>query len=395
MTITRQLLRIVGIVLALFGQTVQAEDVHLGSQDLIEDLFSYPPNCDAICFLPQSLDETIKVYLRSSLDRDGYSDTSIDVSIKNGNVNVHFSGGGASDYSAALPKFLSAGKKGLEASNILLAEGRWRYNWRFYLPLGVSMVNNETVQLLHFPPDYVLEQVQDYLAANTTKRWAELLTLNGLKKTETDRYQAIVDIAPIAAPASDGATLDGVYRHYDQYIDALLKFWLCKPDGSVKPMVAFGGPVREYLRARFGFSSDLLAYSEVQLEGLKIPTLGANHPSRFYNALNSFLSDNTGDLKGAVLYGMKIAESDLIAACWQIGAAAAPSSAQKVLSDCRVRWNSAEKEICNIVVHQYFEGKPDEAKAREICEQSGLESYTALTEESIDALVARDGRTVE
>ncbi len=147
----------------------------------------------------------------------------------------------------------------------------WRYNWRFFLPHGVAMTKHYTVQLLHFPPDTVLMVQQNYLAAATTERWAELLEENGAAKTDVERFQNIIDIAPIAAPHKDGEKLSGdksckkckgVYPHFNDYIKALLELWLPLPaPGRSRPLVAFGGPVRDWLKSTYHV-------------GLKVPEFG-------------------------------------------------------------------------------------------------------------------------
>lgn len=87
----------------------------------------------------------------------------------------------------------------------------------------MALENRRSVELLHFPPDYSLTHYQDYLKSNTTDRWAELLTFNGVDATQTPAYQTIVDIAPIAAPASAGKDLEGVYSYFNDYQVRMVK----------------------------------------------------------------------------------------------------------------------------------------------------------------------------
>ncbi len=81
----------------------------------------------------------------------------------------------------------------------------------------MALENRRSVELLHFPPDYSLTQAQDYLESKTTDRWAELLEQNGVPLEQTPAYQTIIDIAPIAAPASAGSSLADTYSYFQAY----------------------------------------------------------------------------------------------------------------------------------------------------------------------------------
>src|SRR5262249_8370850 len=157
--------------------------IDLGSAEEVTTLYSYP-NCAEVCAVYRTLPDTIKHYLSQSLKRDGFDATTVDVSESAGRISVRLTGPGAADHAKVLLEYLKAGKLGLKGARELLdaldPDGHrlWRYNWRYFLPHGVAMVRHRTVQLLHFPPDSVLLDKQDYLAANTTKRWADLLSKN-------------------------------------------------------------------------------------------------------------------------------------------------------------------------------------------------------------------------
>ena len=140
------------------------------------------------------------------------------------------------------------------------------------------MTRHKTVELLHFPPDYVLERDQDYPSAHTTLRWASLLVENGAAAADTAAFKNIVDIAPIAAPSDAGQRLDGIYDKFDPYIKALLALWLPRADGSIRPMVAFGGPVRGWIKQNYAIDLKVLDCAVVQFTAnIKAPILAANH----------------------------------------------------------------------------------------------------------------------
>jgi hypothetical protein len=71
--------------------------------------------------------------------------------------------------------------------------------WIPCLPLGMPIANHRAVVLLHYPP-IVAYRTADYLNNNTLRRWAQLLNCVGIDQPQ--RYHAIVDVIPIAAPGS-------------------------------------------------------------------------------------------------------------------------------------------------------------------------------------------------
>jgi len=341
-----------------------SEIVDIGATADVRRLFSYPPNCQEICFLPQSLEDTVRLYLTSSLQRDMFSNSTISVRTQDDRVLVQITGDAASKYGAPLKAFLGIGQNAFAASVKINTDKKWHYNWRFFLPLGLAMTQHKTVQLLHFPPDYVLERDQDYLSAHTTKRWAELLQENGVAAADTPRYQTIVDIAPIAAPSNDGKNLEGVYSYYDGYISGLLQLWLPLDGHTARPMVAFGGPVRDWIKRRFGVDLKVLSLTNLQLEsGIRVATLATNHPSFIYNAVDRLQSGNTPTNEQMAML-MRIMQQDLIASNWQAMMGANPKADPKATLDaCTQTWSNSTKQarICQLTYIQVFNKSPEEA----------------------------------
>jgi hypothetical protein len=353
--------------------------IDLGSSKDVAVLYSFPNNCDKFCLLDQTLFETIEKYLRASLARDGFGDTTVTASESAGRIYVRLAGTGASPYANALPAYLSAGSLGLKGARELLTalgpDGHplWRYNWHFFLPHGVAMVRHRTVQLLHFPPDNVPMDLQDYLKANTTKRWADLLVKNGAAPNDVDRFQNIIDIAPIALPDRDSCYLDprppcatnspatqrsGVYPHFDNYVTKLLNLWLPLPGqiGS-RPLIAFGRPVRDWLKANYNVDLPPLKLGIVTLEsGMRVPTLAANHPSYIWHVKDMPQSQQLGQAMG-------IMRQDLTAACWEVKMGMdATASPESTLSICTQTWSGQDKELCELSYTQVFDKTLDEAK---------------------------------
>lgn len=342
------------------------EKIDIGSEDDVKLLFSYPNNFNEVGYLSQTIEQTIEIYLSSSISRDGLKSTSVLVTQEAGRIFVELEGDAADAYKSFLNRYLDAGRLGLAGSRTLNQIGRWEYNWRFFLPHGVAMTHHRTVQLLHFPPDYVLERDQDYLSAHTTLRWAALLEENGALKFETASYQNIVDIAPIAAPSNAGANLEGIYDKYDAYIKALLELWLPRTDGEIRPMVAFGGPVRGWLKENYSIDLRVLDCAVVPVTSqIKASVLAANHPSFIYNFVKQLEDDPDTPADERHAATMRVMQQDLVAARWQVLMAQSPSSdANVVLSDCVNHWSAPHNRgrICELTYEQAFNKTPSEAK---------------------------------
>jgi len=354
---------LLGICLTLWPATAFAQTPVTIDLGLIKDaaaLYSYPNNCAEVCFRDQTLPDTIKGYLLSSLKRDGFETTTVDLAESAGRISIRLTGAGAAEYSKVLPEYLKLGSLGLTVARGLATAGSpgahrlWRYNWRYFLPHGVAMVNHRTVQLLHFPPDTVLMETQNYLAAETTKRWAKLLLKNDAPLSEVDRFQNIIDVLPIAAPEREGQTkhFNDVYSHFDDYVRGLLDLWLPRPGMDGRPLVVMGGPARQRLKAVTGV--DLPQPLELRVitlkSGTKVPALAANHPSRIWHAKDDDVPKDE-QLDAA----MGIMKQDLIAACWQVKMGMdTTASAEPILSLCKQTWSGRDKEICVLSYTQVF-----------------------------------------
>lgn len=313
---------------------------------------------------PELPEQTVAWWLSESLRRDNILDTTLTVAPKGDDIAVSLVGLSATRYAGRIKQFLDLGEKAY-AGVLKLKEAKvWHDDeWRFLLPLGLPLMNHRTVQLLHFPPIAVLTAYADYLKVPTTVRWSEMLARNGAK--DTDAYQAIADIAPVAMPEKGGDQIDSIPFVYDvtfkAYIDALIEFW-AGDETCPRPMVAFGGPVRNYISNHYldGRDFSVLRYERIKLDnGVEIPTLAANHPSKFYLAIVSILrsSRDLADpqkIKTAVCRGIEITRQDLIAACWQVLMAEGNADGEATLNYCKERWGDKKRnrEICQIVVEQ-------------------------------------------
>lgn len=332
-------------VLALLATTACAPrykaHIDLGETKELTALYSYP-NKEGTT---QTLAETIEHYLQQTVTRDGLGRTAIRVDASNDLYSASMQGDSQEleDYVDRVPEFLAIGGLAYVGARTLEKQPLWQSDWRFFLPLGLSVTQQRSVQLLHFPPDYSLPD-QDYLNSKTSQRWESLLVVNGAPSGEVARYEAIVDIAPIAAPASDGSKLEGTYSYFRDYAHKLLAFLAGPSDGSgVKPVVAYGSPVHAWVKDQFGVTLDVLETGYLPLGvGISVPALGANHPSYFWYAAEESCDD-----------GWDVMRQDLIAARWQLEMSATPEKdADSILHEATAYWDARDAQICALTIEQ-------------------------------------------
>ncbi|MBH3405063.1 hypothetical protein I5P86_08380 [Pseudomonas glycinae] len=341
------MLKLAGLTLAALTLSAAAHadvDLKLGSTERVTRLFAYPNNCSVICFRNWTLEQTVAHYLSQSVQRDGY--TNAKVLVKNDNDQLYAEISGVpKGYDKPLTALLDAGDLAYNGASKLNTDGKWAYSWYLFLPLGMALENRKSVELLHFPPDYSLTQAQDYLRSNTTDRWAALLTDNGIPADQTPAYQTIIDIAPIAAPASAGKDLEGVYDYFKDYQTTMVRQVSQNASGAVLPMVAFGAPVRNWIKQQYGATVNVLGLATISPSaGMNVPVLGSNHPSYIWYAADP--SNYTGDdaQAKADAAGLKVMGQDLSAACWQAGMGSKPGTDPKtLLNSCTQTWQVTQK----------------------------------------------------
>ncbi|WP_409420712.1 hypothetical protein ABHF91_13110 [Pseudaeromonas sp. ZJS20] len=351
-----------------------SNELVLGPIPGVSQLYSYPNNCNEICFEAMSLEQTVAHYLDQSLQRDGYAGQ-VQVRLEDGLVKVRFPDAVPADYGARVMAFLEEGQAGLAAAHQLNDQHLWAYNWRFFLPHGMALENHRSVELLHFPPDDSLMQAQDYLKSKTTDRWAALLTLNGVPPEQTSAYQTIVDLAPVAAPANAGSKLSPTYTAFTPYVKGMIHQWSqTKQSAQSYPMVAFGQPVRQWLAQAYGQQFQYagaatgkafatLDLGALDVGGRSVAVLGANHPSQIWYAADP--DEYGGDSVKADKIGIQVMGQDLVAACWQAGMGDNPAmDPAGELQQCQQRWPSGSAAVCEQFYQSIRRLNPSEAAER-------------------------------
>ena len=363
------MLKLTGLTLAALTLSAAAHadvDLKLGSTERVTRLFAYPNNCNVICFRHWTLEQTVEHYLTQSVQRDGYSAAKVRVKTDNNHLYADISGV-PKGYEKPLAALLDAGDLAYTGAKKLNADGKWAFNWYLFLPLGMALENRKSVELLHFPPDYSLTQAQDYLRSATTDRWATLLTDNGIPAAQTPGYQTIIDIAPIAAPANAGKDLEGVYGYFKDYQTTMVKEVSQNTHGVVLPMVAFGAPVRNWIKQQYGPTVNVLGLATISPSaGVNVPVLGSNHPSYIWYAADPASYTGEDAQAKADAAGLTVMGQDLSAACWQAGMGSKPGSDPAVqLKSCTQTWQVTQKDkTCELFYTSIRNLTPEQAVAK-------------------------------
>ena len=355
-----------------------AVKIYLGSLDQqLAALFSYPN----IPGTTEPLADTILHWFRYTLDRDGVGkEAKASIQIDGSHYSLILDGPASLDkvfaiYQERLPKLLASGLTALTKSIPLIKEkGLWdpkKDGWRFFLPLGLPMANQRSVQLFHYPPIKLLNPLRDYLNDPVPVRWGELLEANGIKgDPEAYLLETVIDSAPVAASDDQGEfispmlTPDDYFEQYQRDLLPLLLNPAPQGRGFTVPLIVLGGPAREVFTTLTGVKLGVNQTAIVELvPGLKTAALAANHPYYFYAQAQGFTTVGSGKmLPDGCPKARPIMLADLISARWQVLMAENPTEDPKaVLDKCIAYWNDKERAetVCAFVQRHgslYYEG---------------------------------------
>ena len=344
--------------------------VPLGAADNVAELYSNTPKED--------LAKTILHWFEQTLDRDGFKALGAQARVTTADDEYYLCVSGPAEmfpqlqaYKVRLRQFLLNGWRALGTVAELEQEKRWdpeqTGNWRFFLPLGLPMINQRALQFFHYPPIRLLTN-RDYLHDPVPKRWEQLLEANGVAAKDVALYETVLDGAPIGAPDDAGPLIpiDAFALYQNSQLRLLLR---SDPTDSAFtiPVVVYGVPAMYVLEKQYHINLDILVPQLAEDEkpkkafvpGKKTAVLGANHPYHFFAQAQIDPVHNKWIGSGQLGPGCGGAEilmvQDLIAACWQVGMASDPSKDPGTqLNDCTNRWTqpSRKEEICALVQHQ-------------------------------------------
>ncbi len=253
---------------------------------------------------------SIQFYLQNSLNRDQITDVcNLRVTPQGATgyqVSFYSSNQHARAYGATQSAWLrrgALGLKGVRACQNSKDAACWEPKganltcsgpWQFYLPLGLPMLSQKMVMLLHYPPYSALQQ-SDYLNNATLNRWQRLLTTVGVSPADWTLYTTTVDIFPIAAPGSGESgcfPTASALRYFgapgSAYIPTMLDALVSQsssgtPNQTTRPIIVFGSEAIGYWNAAYPKSpTAVLKAGRANLSPATpqkmTAFMGANHP---------------------------------------------------------------------------------------------------------------------
>lgn len=307
---TLQALPVAALMAAALPASAAVVSYDLAPAPYIKQLYTMTTPASYASCKPTTTEATIACYLIESLNRDKIAFNSVNV-VLNGagtayTVSIDSADARAAQYQAAQTTFLDQNHAGQALNGVTACEADstcWQVQptdpkgcpgpWQFWLPLGLPMVSQKAVMMLHYPP-YTSFQAYDYLNNATLNRWERMLTSVGVPADQVNLYESIVDVMPIAAPGSGetacltpgmSETWFGNASANRNYIAPMLTLLANPPVNAGKkgtaPVLVFGSEPRQVWASMNKLSSfNVLDVGTVTMPGDTKPTayIGANHP---------------------------------------------------------------------------------------------------------------------
>jgi hypothetical protein len=130
--------------------------------------------------------------------------------------------------------------------------------WNLFLPLGLNIIGQRGILLMHYPPWQVLQQ-GTFLEVMTMHRWNTVLKAAGVPENEVSFYRTIVDVNPVAAPGSGQSEYPNDYMpimmasaffhgpEERDFIRSMLELYVAPPGGGGQkytlPLLICGSPL--------------------------------------------------------------------------------------------------------------------------------------------------------
>ncbi len=238
-----------------------------GGSSYLAPLYSLPESSPS-----SKVELAIEHWFSQTLKRDGFGSLNIQVSVTDTQGIITLTAPSseqafplrAQAYSDVVPKFLAIGADAWhKVIPRLKSNGQWDPHntgkWHFFMPHGLPMLSQLSLQFFHYPPVRLLEQ-QDYLADPVPYRWEQLLETVGIDADNAPLYERVIDGAPIAAPDDQGIFIPiDAFADYQTAMVKLMLEQMTAPGATfTPPVVVFGIPAMARFEKLFGVNLDIL-----------------------------------------------------------------------------------------------------------------------------------------
>ena len=259
---------------------MQKHEYILGPVRQLEQLFPPPEVADKSLNFRDYTD-VIRHYTKNSLLADGFKDIGkIEVTRSDDKYHISIT------TSASLPSLVAFGKrhaqifskncaqKAIRGMELLKELGVWNpmenykvnsnpadgtSKWHLFPPLGLNVMGQKGLLLLHYPP-WAVPQLGTFNNAITMNRWEQVLKSAGILSKDVDFFKTFIDVNPIAAPGSGESEYPNDYfpimmasGFFDgppdrDYIRSMLELYLTPPDWPkdrkyTLPLLICGSPL--------------------------------------------------------------------------------------------------------------------------------------------------------
>ena len=191
----------------------------LGTRSILEQLFPNPADANAVLNFKDYAD-VIRHYTTNSLVADGISPVNVGVQLVGEQYQVSIEGNAPQttyqEFARRHIQIFSSeyAAKAIVGVNLLKELNVWNpmegyhvntsltdgtSKWALFPPLGLNVIGQRGMTLMHYPPWAVL-QAGTFDNAMTMKRWTRLLTQVGIPCEDIPKYKTFIDVNPIAAP---------------------------------------------------------------------------------------------------------------------------------------------------------------------------------------------------
>jgi len=287
----------------------------LGSAHFIDQLYPPAKDADPKKLKVKNLCDVIAHYTSNSLKADGISKIDkVDVDLVDEeylieidaeadiNLLVNFGSTHAKIFSKDYAVKAIRGKELLQELGVWNPMEGYHVNknpadgtskWQLFPPLGLNVMGQKGLLLLHYPPWAVL-QAGTFDNAMTFQRWGRILEAAGVDPSEISRYKTFIDVNPIAAPGSGESEYANDYfpimmaaGFFDggpdrDYIKSMLELYLSPPDlpedsKYTLPLLICGSPLYDP-QAPGWFRT---AYTDILPQEDKVPQVNVMQTGKF------------------------------------------------------------------------------------------------------------------